>query len=108
MYDDPHKPPTWWHVRDMLNLTLLARTVAAQEGTAPAPGNPPRITFPEDPITNGAALLRLKAKLKQWKEGVEPIPPAILPTYEGQTWVDIDKLDYVFDRPEPHPNPFFH
>lgn len=108
MYDDPHKPPVWWHVRDMLNLTLLARTVAAQEGTAPAPGNPPRITLPEDPITNGAALLRLKAKLKQWKEGVEPIPPAILPTYEGQTWVDIDKLDYVFDRPEPHPNPFFH
>ena len=108
MYDDPHKPPVWWHVRDMLNLTLLARTVAAQEGTAPAPGNPPRITFPEDPVTNGAALLRLKAKLKQWKEGIEPIPPAILPTYEGQTWVDIDKLDYVFDRPEPHPNPFFH
>lgn len=40
MYGDPHEPPNWWHVRPMLNLTLLARTVAAQEGTAPAPGNP--------------------------------------------------------------------
>ena len=32
MYNDPHQPPVWWHVRHMLNLTLLARTVAAQEG----------------------------------------------------------------------------
>ena len=43
-------------------------------------------------MNNGAALLRLKAKLKQWRDGTEPIPPAILPTYEGQTWVDIDRL----------------
>ena len=108
MYDDPHKPPVWWHVRHMLNLTLLARTVAAQEGTAPAPGNPKQMSFVEDPVNNGAALLRLKSKLKQWQDGTEPVPPAILPTYEGQTWVDIDSLDYRFDRPEPHPDPFFH
>ena len=108
MYNDPHQPPHWWHVRHMLNLTLLARTVAAQEGTAPAPGNPLLITFAEDPVTNGAALIRLKAKLKQWKDGTEPIPPAILPTYEGQTWIDIDRLNYRFDRPAPHPNPEFH
>ena len=67
MYDDPHKPPVWWHVRHMLNLTLLARTVAAQEGTAPAPGNPKQMSFVEDPVNNGAALLRLKAKLKEGK-----------------------------------------
>ena len=30
--------------------------------------------------------------------GTEPIPPAILPTYEGQTWIDIDRLNYRFDR----------
>ena len=108
MYDDPHQPPHWWHVRHMLNLTLLARTVAAQEGTAPAPGNPPQMSFVEDPVTNGAALLRLKAKLKEWKDGTESIPPAILPTYEGQVWVDIDRLNYRFDRPEPHPDPEFH
>ena len=63
MYGDPHEPPYWWHVSPMLKLTLLARTVAAQEGTAPAPGNPFPLFFPDDPITNGAALLRLKAKL---------------------------------------------
>ena len=108
MYDDPHKPPTWWHVRHMLNLTLLARTAAAQEGTAPSPGNPPQMSFVEDPVNNGAALLRLKAKLMEWKDGTEPIPPAILPTYVGQTWIDIDSLDYRFDRPEPHPDPEFH
>ena len=108
MYDDPHQPPNWWHVRHMFNLTLLARTVAAQEGTAPKPGNSPPIRFYDDPVSVGAALLRLKAKLKQWKEGTEPIPPAILPTYEGQTWIDIDRLNYRFDRPEPHPNPEFH
>ena len=108
MYDDPHQPPHWWHVRHMLNLTLLARTVAAQEGTAPTPGNPPQMSFVEDPVTNGAALLRLKAKLKEWRDGTEPIPPAILPTYEGQVWVDIDRLNYRFDRPEPHPDPEFH
>ena len=108
MYDDPHKPPTWWHVRHMLNLTLLARTAAVQEGTAPAPGNPPQMSFVEDPVNNGAALLRLKAKLTEWKDGTEPIPPAILPTYEGQTWIDIDSLDFRFDRPEPHPDPEFH
>ena len=92
----------------MLNLTLLARTAAAQEGTAPSPGNPPQMSFVEDPVNNGAALLRLKAKLMEWKDGTEPIPPAILPTYEGQTWIDIDSLDFRFDRPEPHPNPEFH
>ena len=108
MYNDPSQPPHWWHVRHMLNLTLLARTVAAQEGTAPKPGNPPQMSFVEDPVNNGAALLRLKAKLKEWKDGTEPIPPAILPTYEGQTRIDIDRLDYRFDRPEPHPNPEFH
>ena len=108
MYEDPHEPPWWWHVRHMCNLTLLARTVAAQEGTAPTPGNPPPITCPIDPIADGAALLRLKAKLRGWKDGKEPIPPAILPTYEGQTWIDIDKLDYRFDRPEHRPNPDFH
>ena len=107
MYDDPHQPPHWWHVRPMLNLTLLARTVAAQERTAPTPGYPLPITYAEDPLTKGASIVRLKAKLNQWKNGVEPIPPAILPTYEGQTWVDIDSLSYRFDRPEPHPNPFF-
>ena len=53
-------------------------------------------------------MLRLKAKLNQWKDGAEPIPPAILPTYEGQTWIDIDRLCYRFDRPATHPNPFFH
>lgn len=108
MLDDPHEPPVWWNVRDMLNLTLLARTVAAQEGTAPPPNNPPPLSFPEDPVTIGAALFRLKAQLERWKEGIEPIPPAILPTYEGQTWIDIGKLDYVFDKPDPHPNPLFH
>ncbi len=41
MEDDPHEPPYFWQMRDMLHLTLLARTVAAQEGTAPKPGNPP-------------------------------------------------------------------
>ena len=40
--------------------------------------------------------------------GTEPIPPAILPTYEGQTWIDIDRLNYRFDRPAPNPNPEFH
>ena len=108
MYDDPHKPPAWWHVRHMLNLTLLARTAAAQEGTAPAPGNPPRVSFVEDQVNNGAALLRLKTKLREWKDDAELVPPAILPTYEGQTWVDIYALDYRFDRPEPHPDPDFH
>ena len=107
MYVDPHEPPAWWHVRKMLNLTLLARTAAAQEGTAPSPGNPFPIGFPQDPAVNRAALLRLKARLERWKEGLEHIPPAILPTYEGQTWIDIDKLDYRFDRPEPHPDPGF-
>ena len=37
MYDDPHEPPYWWHNSRMVNLTLLARTVAAQEGTALCP-----------------------------------------------------------------------
>ena len=95
-------------MRDMLNLTLLARTVAAQEGTAPKPGNPPPYWSEQDPFVNAAALLRLKAKLKEWSDGTEPIPPAILPTYEGQTWVDSDTLNYGFDRPAPHPNPNFH
>ena len=108
MYGDPHEPPYWWHVRSMLNLTLLARAVAAQEGTAPAPGNRLPSNYVEDPVTRDAAIIRLKAKLNQWKNGIEPIPPAILPTYEGQTWVDIDSLSYRFDRPEPHPNPSFH
>ena len=78
MYDDPHEPPYWWHVRPMLNLTLLARTVAAQEGTAPAPGNPFPSFFADDPITNGAAL-------RQWSTASNPIPLATLPTYPGQT-----------------------
>ena len=108
MYGDPNEPPTWWHVRPMLNLTLLARAVAAQEGTAPAPGNPLPSNYVEDPLTRDAAIIRLKTKLNQWKNGIEPMPPAILPTYEGQTWVDIDSLSYRFDRPEPHPDPFFH
>ena len=69
MYNDPHKPPVWWHVRHMLNLTLLAHTATAQEGTAPAPGNPPQMSFVEDPVNNGTALLRLKDKLKQWNNG---------------------------------------
>lgn len=108
MHNDPHAPPVWWHVRKMLNLTLLARAVAAQAGIAPSPGNPHPPGFPQDPVINEAALLKLKAKLNRWKEGIEPIPPALLPTYEGQTWIDIDRLDYDFDKPEPHPNPLYH
>lgn len=108
MTDDPHEPPHWWHVKPMLNLTLLARTVAAQEGTAPTPGNPRLHSHIRDELRDAAAMLRLKAKLNQWKDGAEPIPPAILPIYEGQTWIDIDRLCYRFDRPATHPNPFFH
>ena len=108
MYDDPHEPPYWWHNSRMVNLTLLARTVAAQEGTAPAPGNSRPWTDPHDDIACAAALFRLKDKLTKWKNGAEPIPQAILPTYEGQTWIDVSKLDYRFDRPERHPDPDFH
>ena len=108
MYSDPREPPRWWHVLDMCNLTLLARTVAVQEGTAPAPGNPHPSAFVEDPLTAGASLMRLKAKLMEWKNGTEPIPSAVLPTYEGQTRIDIGRLDYRHDRPEPNPDPLFH
>ena len=108
MEDDPHEPPLWWHVKDMYNLSLLARTVAAQEGTAPAPGNPDPVGTDHDPVTSAAALIRLKAKLTIWKDGQETIPPALLPTYEGQTWIEIDKLDYRFDRAEWRPDPGFH
>ena len=104
MLDDPHEPPRWWHVRDLFNLTLLARTAAAQEGTAPRPGNPPPLAATDDPIATAAALFRLKAKLDKWKDGTEPVPPALLPTYEGQTWIDIGQMDYDPDRPDPHPD----
>ena len=89
MKHDPHEPPRSWHFRDLFNLTLLARAAAAQEGTAPRPGNPPPLAATDDPIATAAALLRLKAKLKEWRDETEPVPPALLPTYEGQTWIDI-------------------
>ena len=66
------------------------------------------MTDPHDDITCAAALFRLKAKLTKWKNGTEPIPAVLLPTYEGQTWIDVSKLDYRFDRPERHPDPDFH
>ena len=34
-------------------------------------------------------------------------PICHLPTYAGQTRIDIDKLNYMFDRPEPHTDPLF-
>ena len=108
LYDDPHEPPDWWHNSRMVNLTLLARTVAAQEGTAPAPGNSRAWTDSQDDISYAAALFRLKAKLTKWKNGTEPIPLALLPTYEGQTWIDVSKLHYRIDRPDYRPDPVFH
>ena len=98
MRDDPHEPPTWWHVRPMLNLTLLARTAAAQAGIAP----PPDQSFPlgntVDPVVAEESLSLLKAALNRWQEGVEPIPPALLPTYQSQTWIDFEKLEYDLFR----------
>ena len=104
MEGDPHEPPRWWHVRDLFNLTLLARAAAAQEGTAPRPGNPPPLAAVDEPIAMAAALLRLKAKLNKWRDGTEPVPLALLPTYEGQTWIDIERLDYDPGKPDPHPD----
>ena len=104
MEDDPHEPPRWWHVRHFLNLNLLARAAAAQEGTAPSPGNPPPLAAIDDPIAMAAALFRLKAKLNKWRDGAEPVPLALLPTYEGQTWIDMESLDYDPDKPDPHPD----
>ena len=106
MAHDPHEPPRWWHFRDLFNLTLLARAAAAQEGTAPRSGNPPPLTATDDPIATAAALLRLKAKLNEWRDETEPVPPALLPTYEGQTWIDIGRLDYDPHKPSPHPDAY--
>ena len=103
MRGDPHQPPIWWHVLPMRNLTLLARTAAAQAGIAPPPGKSFPLGNTVDPVIAEESLSLLKAALNRWKDGVEPIPPAILPAYEGQVWIDIDKLEYDVFKSAPPP-----
>ena len=62
------------------------------------------MTATDDLVATAAALLRLKAKLNKWKDGTEPVPPALLPTYEGQVRIDIGRLDYDPHNPAPHPD----
>ena len=104
MRDDPHEPPYWWHVRPMLNLTLLCRIVGAQAGIAPPPGKSFPVGRAVDPVIAEESLSLVKATLSRWKDGAEPIPPAILPTYESQTWIDIDKLEYDVGKWAPAPS----
>ena len=102
MYNDPHQPPHWWHVRHMLNLTLLARTVAAQEGTAPAPGNPPLITFAEDPVNQRGRTNPAESQA-QAVEGRHRTNPTCHPPHLRRTDLDRHRQAELQVRPARSP-----